>query len=97
MNFNIYKVKHSKYTHIVISKKCNTRIEDIVWELAKSIPDGLVLLDMKASSKPMHPRFWEVSCIDGKLIWWRLNMVNQVKLTKGLVTYCDDKQAEETI
>lgn len=97
MNFNIYKVKHSKYTHIVVVRERDKKVEDIVTKLAGEISDGVILLDMKACSKPLYPRFWEVRYENGKLITWKLLTLNKDSLGEGLVTYCDGKHAEETI
>ena len=74
MKYTIHRVKHSRYTHVVITHDL-CEVDELIWNLA--IPTGMILLDMKSCSQKILARFWEVKSEDNMLYWWRLRVVDQ--------------------
>lgn len=89
MKFTIHRVKHSRYTHVVITHDL-CEVDELIWNL--SIPNGMILLDMKSCDKKILARFWEVKSEDNMLYWWRLIVVDQKTMGQNLKDYCDSKQ-----
>lgn len=89
MKYTIHRVKHSRYTHVVITHDL-CQVDELIWNLA--IPTGMILLDMKSCSQKILARFWEVKSEDNMLYWWRLRVVDQKTMGQNLKDYCDSKQ-----
>lgn len=89
MKYTIHRVKHSRYTHVVITHDL-CEVDELIWNLA--IPTGMILLDMKSCSQKILARFWEVKSEDNMLYWWRLRVVDQKTMGQNLKDYCDSKQ-----
>ncbi|MCW5156446.1 hypothetical protein [Burkholderia cenocepacia] len=89
MKYTIHRVKHSRYTHVVITHDL-CQVDELIWNLA--IPTGMILLDMKSCSQKILARFWEVKSEDNMLYWWRLRVVDQKTMGQNLKEYCDSKQ-----
>ncbi|WP_143279558.1 hypothetical protein [Burkholderia cenocepacia] len=89
MKYTIHRVKHSRYTHVVITHDL-CEVDELIWSLA--IPTGMILLDMKSCSQKILARFWEVKSEDNMLYWWRLRVVDQKTMGHNLKEYCDSKQ-----
>ncbi|MGU4699061.1 hypothetical protein K6L09_20560 [Burkholderia cepacia] len=92
MKYTIHRVKHSRYTHVVITHDL-CAVDELIWNL--SIPTGMILLDMKSCDKKYLARFWEVKSEDNMLYWWRLRVVDQKTMGQNLKDYCDSKQLEQ--